>query len=79
MRPKLQDGPGKYQLLAFISHMGASTMCTHYVCHIKKEGRWVIYNNQKCVPPKSHQGPGPHLLLLALTLYHVTQGTDDPT
>lgn len=45
--PRVRDGPGKYQLFAFISHMGTSTMCGHYVCHIKKEGRWVIYNDQK--------------------------------
>uniref|UniRef100_A0AAQ5XS70 Ubiquitin carboxyl-terminal hydrolase n=1 Tax=Amphiprion ocellaris TaxID=80972 RepID=A0AAQ5XS70_AMPOC len=45
-----------YELFAFISHMGASTMSGHYVCHIKKEGRWVIYNDHKvCLserPPK---------------------------
>ncbi|KAM4636510.1 ubiquitin carboxyl-terminal hydrolase 5 isoform 1-T1 [Discoglossus pictus] len=54
--PRVRDGAGKYQLFAFISHMGTSTMCGHYVCHIKKEGRWVIYNDQKvCAsekPPK---------------------------
>ncbi|XP_060618597.1 ubiquitin carboxyl-terminal hydrolase 5 isoform X1 [Anolis sagrei] len=54
--PKVRDGPGKYQLFAFISHMGTSTMCGHYVCHIKKDSRWVIYNDQKvCAsekPPK---------------------------
>lgn len=27
--------------------MGTSTMVGHYVCHIKKEGRWVIYNDEK--------------------------------
>ena len=31
-----------YELFAFISHMGTSTMSGHYVCHIKKEGRWVF-------------------------------------
>uniref|UniRef100_A0A8C9SVL0 Ubiquitin carboxyl-terminal hydrolase n=1 Tax=Scleropages formosus TaxID=113540 RepID=A0A8C9SVL0_SCLFO len=45
-----------YELFAFISHMGTSTMSGHYVCHIKKEGRWVIYNDHKvCLserPPK---------------------------
>uniref|UniRef100_A0A8C1VMU2 Ubiquitin carboxyl-terminal hydrolase n=1 Tax=Cyprinus carpio TaxID=7962 RepID=A0A8C1VMU2_CYPCA len=45
-----------YELFAFISHMGASTMSGHYVCHIKKEGRWLIYNDHKvCLserPPK---------------------------
>jgi len=30
------DGPGKYSLLGFISHMGNSTFSGHYVCHIKK-------------------------------------------
>uniref|UniRef100_A0A3P8W457 Ubiquitin carboxyl-terminal hydrolase n=1 Tax=Cynoglossus semilaevis TaxID=244447 RepID=A0A3P8W457_CYNSE len=47
---------GGYELFGFISHMGASTMSGHYVCHIKKEGRWVIYNDHKvCLserPPK---------------------------
>uniref|UniRef100_A0A8C5CWW1 Ubiquitin carboxyl-terminal hydrolase n=1 Tax=Gadus morhua TaxID=8049 RepID=A0A8C5CWW1_GADMO len=54
--PRVKDGPGRYELLAFISHMGASTMSGHYVCHIKKEGRWVIYNDHKVSlserPPK---------------------------
>ncbi|XP_072281089.1 ubiquitin carboxyl-terminal hydrolase 5 [Pyxicephalus adspersus] len=54
--PRVKDGNGRYELFAFISHMGTSTMCGHYVCHIKKEGRWVIYNDQKvCAsekPPK---------------------------
>uniref|UniRef100_UPI00358F787F ubiquitin carboxyl-terminal hydrolase 5-like isoform X2 n=1 Tax=Myxine glutinosa TaxID=7769 RepID=UPI00358F787F len=45
--PSVRDGAGKYQLFAFISHMGTSTMCGHYVCHIRKDGRWVIYNDQK--------------------------------
>uniref|UniRef100_A0A4W4G5N2 Ubiquitin carboxyl-terminal hydrolase n=1 Tax=Electrophorus electricus TaxID=8005 RepID=A0A4W4G5N2_ELEEL len=54
--PRVRDGPGRYELFAFISHMGTSTMSGHYVCHIKKEGRWVIYNDHKvCLserPPK---------------------------
>lgn len=33
-----------YELFAFISHMGTSTMSGHYVCHIKKEGRYADYN-----------------------------------
>ncbi|XP_033642208.1 ubiquitin carboxyl-terminal hydrolase 5-like [Asterias rubens] len=50
------DGEGKYRLKAFISHMGTSTSCGHYVCHIFKDGRWVIYNDRKVAmsehPPK---------------------------
>ncbi|XP_071945976.1 ubiquitin carboxyl-terminal hydrolase 5-like [Antedon mediterranea] len=46
-QPAVRDGSGKYKLVAFISHMGTSTSCGHYVCHIKKDGRWVLYNDNK--------------------------------
>jgi ubiquitin carboxyl-terminal hydrolase 5/13 len=50
------DGPAKYKLQAFVSHMGTSTMVGHYVCHILKDGRWIIYNDHKVAlsenPPK---------------------------
>lgn len=47
---KVWDGFGKYQFFVFISYMGILIMCGYYVCYIKKEGRWVIYNDQKvCV------------------------------
>lgn len=46
----------EYKLVAFISHMGSSTMVGHYVVHILKEGRWVIFNDNKVAlsenPPK---------------------------
>nr|CAG4643021.1 EOG090X0181 [Ilyocryptus agilis] len=41
------DGTPLYELAAFISHMGTSTNVGHYVCHIKKDGRWVIFNDEK--------------------------------
>ena len=44
---RLNDGRGEYSLVGFISHMGANTACGHYVAHIRKEGRWVIYNDEK--------------------------------
>jgi len=54
---QMTDGEGKYELFAFISHMGTSTSCGHYVCHIKKENRWIIYNDRKVAvseaPPKN--------------------------
>jgi ubiquitin carboxyl-terminal hydrolase 5/13 len=40
----LLDGPGEYELMGFVSHMGSNTACGHYVCHIKKVqwvGGWV--------------------------------------
>ena len=39
--------PTVYRLRAFISHMGTSTSSGHYVCHILKDDRWVIYNDEK--------------------------------
>jgi len=46
-KPETDDGKGVFTLVAVISHSGASTFSGHYVCHIKKEGRWVIYNDNK--------------------------------
>merc|ERR1719447_2767846 len=44
----VKDGNSRYELAAFISHMGTSSHSGHYVCHIKdKEGRWIIYNDNK--------------------------------
>ncbi|KAJ1526653.1 hypothetical protein ONE63_008237 [Megalurothrips usitatus] len=54
--PEFRDGNSVYRLAAFISHMGTSTMVGHYVCHIHRDGQWVIYNDNKVAvsenPPK---------------------------
>ncbi len=44
---RLLDGPGTYRLVGIVSHMGGSTACGHYVAHAVKEGRWVIFNDEK--------------------------------
>ena len=41
------DGEGKYTLTEIISHIGKSTDHGHYVCHIKKDGQWVLFNDEK--------------------------------
>ncbi|KAK1261154.1 Ubiquitin carboxyl-terminal hydrolase 14 [Acorus gramineus] len=43
----LSDGGGRYRLMALISHIGTSTHCGHYVAHILKNGKWVIFNDSK--------------------------------
>ncbi|CAL9017370.1 unnamed protein product [Prunus brigantina] len=43
----LPDGGGKYRLIGIVSHIGTSTQCGHYVAHIFKDGRWVIFNDDK--------------------------------
>lgn len=45
--PLMPDGGGRYKLLGFVSHIGTSTQCGHYVAHIHKDGRWVIFNDEK--------------------------------
>ncbi|KAF5292902.1 hypothetical protein FQR65_LT11154 [Abscondita terminalis] len=54
--PEFKDGDGRYKLIAFVSHMGTSSMVGHYVVHILKEGHWVIFNDSKVAlsenPPK---------------------------
>ncbi|XP_014607776.1 PREDICTED: ubiquitin carboxyl-terminal hydrolase 5 isoform X2 [Polistes canadensis] len=51
-----RDGSNQYKLVGFISHMGTSSMVGHYVCHLLKNNRWVIYNDDKVAlsenPPK---------------------------
>lgn len=41
------DGQPMYELLGFASHLGSNTNCGHYVAHIKKDGRFVLYNDAK--------------------------------
>ncbi|KAL5984824.1 ubiquitin-specific protease ubp14 [Asimina triloba] len=43
----LPDGGGRYKLMAIVSHIGTSTQCGHYVAHVYKNGRWVIFNDNK--------------------------------
>eukprot|EP00127_Corallochytrium_limacisporum_P007370 Clim_evm7s249 gene=Clim_evmTU7s249 len=37
----------RYELFAFITHKGRSTDTGHYVCHIKLDDRWVVFNDHK--------------------------------
>ncbi|KAF9604901.1 hypothetical protein IFM89_011183 [Coptis chinensis] len=43
----LPDGGGRYKLKGLVSHIGTSTQCGHYVAHVHKDGRWVIFNDDK--------------------------------
>jgi len=55
----LRDGEPRYELQAFVSHMGTSNHSGHYVCHIKDPEdptKWIIFNDNKVAvsvnPPK---------------------------
>lgn len=50
---------GLYMLQGIVSHIGKNTGSGHYVAHLKdKEGRWVIFNDEKVAlsskPPLEH-------------------------
>ncbi|CAB3407139.1 unnamed protein product [Caenorhabditis bovis] len=50
------DGPGNYKLIGMISHMGSRPDSGHYVAHILKDDKWVLFNDEKVAlsqdPPK---------------------------
>jgi ubiquitin carboxyl-terminal hydrolase 5/13 len=54
----LEDGEGKYTMVGLVSHIGKNTGSGHYVAHLKKDGKWVIFNDEKVA--LSHQPPIQH-------------------
>ena len=54
----LEDGEGSYNLIGLVSHIGKNTGSGHYVAHLKKDGKWVIFNDEKVAlsehPPIKH-------------------------
>eukprot|EP01113_Clastostelium_recurvatum_P024319 TRINITY_DN2903_c0_g1_i1.p1 TRINITY_DN2903_c0_g1~~TRINITY_DN2903_c0_g1_i1.p1 ORF type:complete len:823 (+),score=301.92 TRINITY_DN2903_c0_g1_i1:23-2470(+) len=50
------DGPGRYTLFGMVSHIGSSTTSGHYVCHVRKDDKWVLFNDREVAlseaPPK---------------------------
>ena len=60
----MRDGNGKYELVAFVSHMGTNANVGHYVVHIKKDNKWCIFNDQNVTESEK-----PHKELAYLYLY----------
>jgi len=54
----LEDGDGEYILVGMVSHIGKHTGSGHYVAHLKRGDKWVIFNDAKVAlsesPPFSH-------------------------
>lgn len=40
-------GPFHYHVQSFVSHKGTSVHCGHYVAHVRKEGKWVLFNDNR--------------------------------
>jgi ubiquitin carboxyl-terminal hydrolase 5/13 len=47
VNPYRDDKAGYYSLFAFITHLGTSVHSGHYVCHIKRDGQWIYFNDAK--------------------------------
>lgn len=54
----LDDGEGKYTMIGMVSHIGKHTGSGHYVAHLKRNDKWVIFNDEKvaisATPPFAH-------------------------
>lgn len=54
----LEDGEGKYTMAGMVSHIGKHTGSGHYVAHLKRGDKWVIFNDEKVAisesPPFAH-------------------------
>eukprot|EP00977_Amphora_coffeiformis_P028925 scaffold37935_cov191-Amphora_coffeaeformis.AAC.1 len=60
-KPKIpleDSASGKYVLTGMISHIGKNTGSGHYVAHLKKDGQWLIFNDEKVA--LSHKPPFEH-------------------
>ena len=44
---EIDSKPADYELFAMISHKGPSANCGHYVSFVKKENKWVLFNDEK--------------------------------
>ncbi|KAG5368093.1 Ubiquitin carboxyl-terminal hydrolase 14 [Yarrowia sp. E02] len=43
------EKPHKYELTGIICHKGTSVHAGHYVAYVKKDGEWVLFNDEKVV------------------------------
>jgi ubiquitin carboxyl-terminal hydrolase 5/13 len=54
----LEDGGGEYTMIGTVSHIGKDTGSGHYVAHMKRGDKWVIFNDEKVAyceaPPLEH-------------------------
>ena len=44
---EIDEGSANYQLLGFIVHLGASTHSGHYVAYVRRDGKWIQFNDRK--------------------------------
>lgn len=56
-----------YEPIAGVVHLGRSTHCGHYVCYAKKEGKWILFNDDKVAKSVEPDVGKSQLLLLRRT------------
>ena len=42
-----EPNKGMYRLHSTVTHLGSSLHAGHYVCHVRKDGKWIYYNDSK--------------------------------
>ncbi|RKP10740.1 hypothetical protein THASP1DRAFT_34034 [Thamnocephalis sphaerospora] len=56
--------PANYRVSAVVSHRGTSVHCGHYVAHVRKDGRWVLFNDNKVAAADALPEADVYLLVL---------------
>jgi len=44
---EIDTAPAGYELFGFITHLGKSTGSGHYIAHVRKDGKWLQFNDHK--------------------------------
>ena len=44
---KIDPLQSQYEITACVLHLGKAINCGHYVCYVKKDGKWIYYNDSK--------------------------------
>jgi len=41
------ENKSRYEVLASVLHLGKNVNSGHYVCYVKKNGKWIYYNDSR--------------------------------
>ena len=58
-------GDGKYRIMAMVSHLGPNMDHGHYVCHVKKGDKWVLFDDDRVAHSPSPPAEKAFMILYA--------------
>jgi len=44
---KTNPSLSQYEIVSCVLHLGKQINCGHYVCYVKKDGKWIYYNDSR--------------------------------